>query len=244
MKWLLSSFGAILIACSSAMALTPCTSLTANGQETYKPMLKDGRVWNCIEVHYLSDTLTHEYRIEETSEIDGHVCYNLYMGSKQVGLYYEEGPKVFHYTENGWELLFDFSLSPGDFVLDYFAVSEVKTIVMKGVPRHCLFASYAIFGTKMCWIEGIGNSLTGPYSFNNIISQFPISLCVMKLQSVYDGDVCIFEADDLLDKTTSVPSITSARTAESKGIYDLQGRRLSGKPAHGIYIEDGTKKVK
>jgi hypothetical protein len=33
----------------------------------------------------------------------------------------------------------------------------------------------------------------------------------------------------------------------SKGegvIYDLQGRRLSGKPARGIYIEDGKKKVK
>lgn len=53
-----------------------------------------------------------------------------------------------------------------------------------------------------------------------------------------------FVSDDLLDKTTSVPSITSATTAESKGIYDLQGRRLSGKPAHGIYIEDGKKKVK
>jgi len=26
-----------------------------------------------------------------------------------------------------------------------------------------------------------------------------------------------------------------------KAIYDLQGRRLSGKPAKGLYIEDGKK---
>ena len=29
-----------------------------------------------------------------------------------------------------------------------------------------------------------------------------------------------------------------------QSVYDLQGRRLSGKPARGIYIEDGKKKVK
>ena len=50
-----------------------------------------------------------------------------------------------------------------------------------------------------------------------------------------------FVSDDLLDKTTSVPGITSATTTESTGIYDLQGRRLSGKPARGIYIENGKK---
>ena len=50
-----------------------------------------------------------------------------------------------------------------------------------------------------------------------------------------------FVSDDLLDKTTSVPSITFATTAESTGIHDLQGRRLSRKPARGIYIEDGKK---
>ena len=29
-----------------------------------------------------------------------------------------------------------------------------------------------------------------------------------------------------------------------QSVYDLQGRKLSGKPARGIYIEDGKKKVK
>ena len=40
---------------------------------------------------------------------------------------------------------------------------------------------------------------------------------------------------------TSIQNITTATTTESTGIYDLQGRRLSGKPARGIYIENGKK---
>ena len=228
--------------------LTLCASLTANGQETYKPMLKDGRVWNCIELWGAVnlDTLDLEYRIEGTIEKDGHVCYNLYQGSKQIGLLYEEGPKVFYHTENGWELLFDFSLSPGEVASEYYMVDEVKTIVMKGVPRRCLFFPCAFGdGNKECWIEGIGNSKTGPfypYFLDLIIGHtIPISYRGMKLMSVYDGDVCIFEYDDLFGKGTSVPDITSTETTESTGIYDLQGRRLSGKPARGIYIENGKK---
>ena len=37
---------------------------------------------------------------------------------------------------------------------------------------------------------------------------------------------------------------TADNTAKTLGIYDLLGRKLSGKPARGIYIEDGKKKVK
>ena len=182
------------------------TSGNDNGQKTYKPMLKDGRVWNCIAIFYSEgklDTLAFDCRIEGTIEKDGHVCYNLCQGSNQIGLYYEEGPKVFHYTENGWELLFNFSLSPGEFASEYYMVDEVKTIVMKGVPRRCLFFPWAsVDGTKECWIEGIGNSLTGPYypylleliTGHTIVGSFPI----LKLMSVYDGDVCIFESDDLM----------------------------------------------
>ena len=179
--------------------LTPYASLTTNGQETYKPMLKDGRVWNCIEVYFgaeKNDTVNREYRIEETSELDGHVCYNLCLGNKQIGIYYEEGPKVFRHTANGWELLLDFSLSPGDVApkLGGLMVDEVKTIVIKGEPRRCLYFPVTTdYGTQLCWIEGIGSSLSGPYYYDEFIG----SLLSVKLQSVYDGDVCIFEDDDL-----------------------------------------------
>ena len=39
----------------------------------------------------------------------------------------------------------------------------------------------------------------------------------------------------------AVRSITTATTEESSDIYDLQGRRLQGKPEKGVYIQDGKK---
>jgi hypothetical protein len=40
-----------------------------------------------------------------------------------------------------------------------------------------------------------------------------------------------------------VRHITSKTMKESSGIYDLQGRRLNGKPTKGVYIESGRKTV-
>lgn len=39
-----------------------------------------------------------------------------------------------------------------------------------------------------------------------------------------------------------IPSITSSPTETSSEIYDLQGRKLTSKPAKGIYIQQGKKK--
>ena len=234
--------------------LTPCVVLTANGQETYKPMLKDGRVWNCEEVHFneeKNDTVIREYRIEGTSEIDGHICYNLCLDNKLIGRYYEEGPKVFRQTDSGWELLFDFSLSAGDAApnLEGLMVDEVKTVVMKGVPRRCLcYPLTADGGVKLCWIEGIGSSLSGPYYSKLVIG----SLLSEKLRSVYDGDVCIFETDDFLTSTGTTGMVSPLGEKEGGAIYDLSGRKVNSLNSQfsifnsqlrrkGIYIQNGKK---
>jgi hypothetical protein len=38
--------------------------------------------------------------------------------------------------------------------------------------------------------------------------------------------------------------MNEAQPSNNNTLYDLQGRELSGKPARGIYIENGKKKVK
>lgn len=43
--------------------------------------------------------------------------------------------------------------------------------------------------------------------------------------------------------TTSFLGITVAPTEDTSKIYDLQGRRLTDKPASGVYIENGKKRV-
>ena len=42
---------------------------------------------------------------------------------------------------------------------------------------------------------------------------------------------------------TIIPNITTAKTDASTDIYDLQGRKLTSKPAKGIYIQQGKKKL-
>ena len=50
-------------------------------------------------------------------------------------------------------------------------------------------------------------------------------------------------AENYLDQTT-VEEISTPPTENSPAIFNLQGRRLSGKPAKGVYIENGRKRVK
>ena len=46
-------------------------------------------------------------------------------------------------------------------------------------------------------------------------------------------------------KSEELRSFSSTKSIKNEGsIYDLQGRRLSGEPAHGIYIENGRKVAK
>lgn len=47
---------------------------------------------------------------------------------------------------------------------------------------------------------------------------------------------------DYLDFETPVKGISSASVG-APSFFDLQGRRLTGKPAKGVYIEDGKKRV-
>ena len=50
-----------------------------------------------------------------------------------------------------------------------------------------------------------------------------------------------FVAVNLLDDETTIRSITFPTTEKGSEIYDLSGRRLTGKPTHGIYIGNGKK---
>ena len=65
---------------------------------------------------------------------------------------------------------------------------------------------------------------------------------VDRYKNVFAGEVLpleVYNADDLTLVDGISPTLIKRNT-----LYDLQGRRHSGKPARGIYIEGGKKKVK
>ena len=60
---------------------------------------------------------------------------------------------------------------------------------------------------------------------------------VKEFQEIYDGVVLP------LEKYTSDIQPTKYSSANPSIAYDLQGRRLNGTPAKGIYIQNGRKMV-
>ena len=59
-----------------------------------------------------------------------------------------------------------------------------------------------------------------------------------KLFICCDDDVFYLDTTDI---QTGISSVSSEGNIGDGFIYDLQGRRLSAEPAHGIYIKDGKK---
>lgn len=47
-----------------------------------------------------------------------------------------------------------------------------------------------------------------------------------------------------MESISSVESVAADNTDRHEGLYDLQGRRLSGEPTKGMYIKDGRKYAK
>ena len=58
------------------------------------------------------------------------------------------------------------------------------------------------------------------------------------IKTLYKGPVLPLSS---FDQTVGISDVNRSTSTDS---YDLQGRRLTGKPAKGVYIEDGRKKIK
>ena len=151
----------------------------------------------------------------------------------------EADGKVFLRYNDKEELLFDFTLEIGDtFWGDQ--VEDVDTVCTTGglyLRRQHL--NYDV------WVEGIGGP-DGP--LRNATSRTN-GVFSVNLLSVYEGDNCIFTADDFsapaVHGTTDNRSFPQASPQPvTAPFFDLQGRRLSGTPArNGLYIKDGRKVV-
>ena len=67
--------------------------------------------------------------------------------------------------------------------------------------------------------------------------------CANELYESGDFAASVPDLVTLTSELLTVRSITTLTTAESSEFYDLHGRRLSGKPTKGLYIQNGQKKV-
>ena len=100
--------------------------------------------------------------------------------------------------------------------------------------------------SPIVWIEGLGSG-AGPFS--PWMAQSPIlpgRTYPVYYTYYYMDNSCITRSDLFYELNSDTPNAVnfSQPTKEESTLYDLLGRKLSGKPKRGIYIEDGKKKVK
>ena len=85
------------------------------------------------------------------------------------------------------------------------------------------------------WIEGIGSVYGNPFA-KELYSELNNGY----VESCMEGDKYVYQIEWFAEPTSIGRSKVSPRFLVPN-FYDLQGRRLTGEPSHGIYIKDGKK---
>lgn len=133
----------------SLLTLLITLGVSAQSEESYHPLLKEGKTWNYQEYYHnvWNDeewTKDVSYVINGTTEIDGKTYYKMYRISEEGTEYYsalrEEDRKVWQYSsDEGDKLIYDFNMSVGDSYVpnDHDSRNPVfKLVAIKPVQVH------------------------------------------------------------------------------------------------------------
>ena len=125
-------------------------------------------------------------------------------------------------------------------VLDVSGCSELNDLIcmsnqIKGEAMDALVESLpTVNGGHLGVINHINEQ--------NVMTKSQVAAAKAKGWYVYYNDNHKWQNYEGSDDPTGI--VSPPGETEEGAIYDLQGRKLSGKPARGIYIENGKKKVK
>ena len=235
--------------------------------EAYHPFLKEGKTWNYQEYYHnlLDDEQWSKdvsYVINGTTEIDGKAYYKMYRISEEGSEYYcalrEEDRKVWQYTSDGDQLLYDFGMSIGD---SYTPSDEPIRYQLTGIkPMRFQYYQllnvlhydvseqydptepYEYIGPEQI-VEGVG--CRKGWNFMELYALVPYNgiLHGENFLSCYEDARCIFTADDFNlyeTQTKEIEVINDNKAENKKGIYNLQGQRIRHLQK-GLNIVNGRK---
>ena len=198
----------------------------------------------------------HErYYLEEDTVIAGRESVKLYVDSDEpgneherlyIGSLYEEGCKVYitYPGKDIPEVLYDFpAVQQGDIVLATgisCVIQGRKDLMCEGRPLEVLYLSPCKERSfQFPWLVGVGSLRSDILDVNYWTPggyRYVLESCVV------DGDT-IYEKSKF-DQTLRIAPSWQCPGNSTDYIYDLQGRRLSSPPSHGVYIQGGRKLVK
>lgn len=171
---------------------------------------------------------------------------------------HQEEKLFFDYGREDTGVVYQLSVEEYDEVYNWM-INAIDTIEVNNrlFRRYCCYQTEnlelgqttiedGLYTLKDYWVLGIGSAWMGIESYGSMVV-VPDAMpdCTVAFLSCYENGEILFTADDF----TKPAYTTKIRMAMNNGLnaqsfFDLQGRRLSGKPAKGVYIENGRKRVK
>ena len=170
----------------------------------------------------------------------------------------EDNGRVYELTaDGGSRLLFDFTAGTGDRYNpdgaedSYQEVVATDTMVSAGHAHHRIILQKHANGlaTRVsCWVKGVGSDygIDADADWSRQDWERRSMVSTFDDVSLYQFIGCLSASGQLLYGTSPTPqtdavAFPSHSVAHPATLYDLQGRRLTGKPQHGLYIKNGKK---
>ena len=193
---------------------------------------EDGKVYYLPEYDSIQCYL-YDYDLNKTVD-------RFYVKQDSVGFLFmdmnlEEGD-----TCNTW------SMWPGTTGMQYYPKStayKVEWVEYNGQVRKKINMKYAKKG--MTWVEGIASFNGYPWENDGDLDWGDVAylvLCRTPNEVLYKGDYYYDEAIEFYENLKL--SIRVPQREENPMLHDLQGRRLTAEPRHGVFIKDGRKVMK
>ncbi len=214
---------------------------------------------NCIDCIFTmrGDTLINDREYKKVS------CqFEEYYGDKEQHHYCavrEEDCRVFIVEGETTEekLLYDFSHSAESVPLTF---SYQQLVRLSGYRRYnflpgqmeyevCLLSESEIDYSNApgFWVDGVGAPFTNPFAFEysmHIYDQPKLGKDISVRSCIKDGEYVFNEDWMSMPIETSIDERNHTdNSPKDSYIYDLQGRRLTSKPAKGLYIQNGRKMI-
>ena len=233
-------------------------SASEENEESYQPFIKEGKKWVVTyKTMEGSSSYKRTYIIKGDTIIEGKQYKRFYEGDRFICALREESKKVYAIASTDKfgnpneeeKIWYDFNVKEGDIIdmgLSYMQVTKTDYIVIEGM-RYKRFYMYETdknlpnANAIGVWVEGVG-SYSGPTQYCSWYYDGGVSI----MDECYESDQCIFTYDDFGTTKSVDTSIDVLKDyyPTSIPIFDLQGRRLNGKPEKGIYIQNGKKIIK
>ena len=231
--------------------------------EEYVPFVEEGKVWNCFSSFSFLITPDVIFKISGDTLINENSYKKVYC---QFDTYYEDDGQhyycavreeecrvyIIESNKNVEKLLYDFSNPQEALTLSYDERDFVRCSGYHQKPYPDNQFIFQIHGPGDedplypdfvgVWLEGAGNIYSSPFGFEKVGTDSSFGVLISVHSCINSAGEYLFNKKWIPQKPTdSIQEII--KNSHNSNIYDLQGRRLSEKPAKGICIQNGKKIV-